>query len=109
MASPSLKGLKSIINIPPAKLDSDPCNDKPIASPAAPKIATNEDDSTPSLVTTATNKSIFNPQNKISDKNSIKVGSIPRFIIIFRNILFTIFIDQLPKMYKSIAPISFGE
>ena len=32
-----------MIRIPPAKLEREPCNDKPIAKPAAPKIATNEE------------------------------------------------------------------
>ena len=46
----------STLGIPPAKFDNEPCNDRPTANPAAPKIATNEEVSIPSFEITVTNK-----------------------------------------------------
>ena len=50
-----------MISIPPAKLDREPCSDKPTAKPAAPKIATKEEDSIPSFEITAIKSIIRNP------------------------------------------------
>ena len=62
MVSPTLKGLNKIIKIPPAKLERDPCKDKPTANPAAPNMATKEDVSMPNLEITVTNNTIRNVQ-----------------------------------------------
>ena len=48
--SPTLNGLNINIIIPETKLDRLLCNAKPIASPSAPIVVTNEDDGTPTTV-----------------------------------------------------------
>ena len=71
----SLNGLKRIIKIPPAKFESDPCSDKPMAKLQAPRMVTNDVVSIPNLETTITNSNIFSSQFKISAKKFDKVGS----------------------------------
>ncbi|MFT5655410.1 MAG: hypothetical protein ACI9XU_001129 [Arenicella sp.] len=39
---PTLNGLKTMINIPAAKFDSEPCSASPTAKPAAPSTAIND-------------------------------------------------------------------
>ena len=109
MASPTLNGLNKIINIPPAKFDSEPCNDKPIAKPAAPKIATNDEVSIPSFEMNETSNKTFKTQFKISSKNFDNVASISRATIIFREKFLMIFITYKPINNNKKAPTSFGQ
>lgn len=107
--SPTLNGLKRIINMPPAKLDKDPCRDKPTAKPMAPKIATNEEVSIPSLEIKVTNNNTLSTQSKISARNLEIVGSTSLLIIIFLiNLLINLIIYN-PKNKIRNAEISLGE
>ena len=73
--------------MPPAKLESDPCSDKPTAKPAAPRMATNEVVSMPNFEIKVTNNNTRITQRRMSAKNRDKVGSKSRLTIILRTIL----------------------
>ena len=82
MESPTLKGLNSIIKTPPAKFDSEPCKDKPTAKPTAPRMATNEEVSIPSLEIKVMKSKKRIAQSKLSAKKADNVGSNSRLTII---------------------------
>lgn len=97
------------MSIPPAKLDSEPCNDKPTASPIAPRIATNEEVPMPSLSIKVTNNNTLKTQSKISARNLLRVGSRFLLIIIFRISLLIIRIAYRPINRIIKAEITCGE
>ena len=72
-----------LINTPPAKLDNEPCNDKPTAKPIAPRIATKEEVSIPSLEIKVTKSKKRIVQSKLSAKKTDNVASNPLLNIIF--------------------------
>jgi hypothetical protein len=79
--------LNKIIKIPPAKLESEPCKDKPIAKPAAPRTATKEDVSIPSLEITVTKSKMRSVQKMRFPIKVESVTSTLRFTIIFYAVL----------------------
>ena len=96
MKFPNLKGFIKIIKIPPAKLESEPCKDKPIAKPAAPNIATKEVVGIPNFEITVI-KTRMRKDQKI--KFPIKVESVistSRRIIIFFAVLVMMLVNQRP-------------
>ena len=83
MVSFTRNGLKRIINIPPAKLDNEPCKESPIAKPAAPRMVIKEEVSIPNFEIKVTKSKSRIAQSKLSAKNLDKVGSTSRLIIVF--------------------------
>ena len=109
MVSPTRNGLNKMISIPPAKLDSDPCNERPTAKPAAPSMATKEELSMPSFEITVTNNNTRKAQSKISARNFESVGSKLFLTITFLTIRLVIFIAYSPIINKKTAEINLGE
>ncbi|MNG22912.1 hypothetical protein D3C84_1074550 [compost metagenome] len=104
-----MNGLKRIISIPPAKFESEPCNDKPTAKPIAPKIATNDEVGTPRFEITVTNNKIRKAHSNMSARNLDKVGSKFLLIIMFLMILFVNLMAYKPINKIKKAEINFGE
>ena len=109
ITSSILKGLNKIISIPPAKFESDPCKANPIAKPAAPNIATNDDVSIPNLAITVIKSKIRNAQKTRLPKKFARVISIFLLIITLLKAFVVMLISQSPIRSKRIAIISFGE
>ena len=109
MKSPILNGLNKMIKIPPAKFESEPCNDKPIAKPAAPKIATNDEVSIPSFDITVTKRSILRVQKMRLPINVDNVTSTFRFIMIFLAVLVMKLVAHNPTNRITTATTNFGE
>ena len=80
ITSPTWKGLNNRIKTPPAKLDREPCKARPIANPAAPKIAKKDDMGTPTIVATPINKetkssALTNPNKKVLKERLVSLFS----------------------------------
>ena len=84
MKSPTLNGLKIIIRMPPAKLARLPCSANPTAKEAAPRIATKEAASTPTIPRTTTIRRTLSAMEINELRNLARVSSIPLFLSIFR-------------------------
>ena len=95
--------------IPPAKFDNEPCNDRPTANPAAPKIATNEEVSIPSFEITVTNKRMRSVQKIRFPIKFERVNSTLRFIINFLAVLVIKLVAQSPTKSIITATTNFGE
>ena len=91
MVSPTRKGLNNMMSMPPAKLDNEPCSESPMAKPAAPNTATNDELSMPSLEITVTKSSTRSAQSKMSARNFESVGSKLFLSITFLTILLDVF------------------
>src|SRR3990167_500681 len=109
MVSPTRNGLNNIIKIPPAKLDNEPCKDNPTAKPAATKIATKEEVSTPNFEITVMKSMILKVQKIIFPKKFVNVISTFLLVIIFLAVLVMKLVNHNPPNKISNAIATFGE
>jgi hypothetical protein len=103
MVLPTWKGLKTKRRIPPAKLARLPCSAKPMASPAAPKMATNEVVCMPMIPAQMTRIEMFNPTLIREMTNGFTSLSIELLSTFFSTIRVNFLMKDGPKSTKRMA------